>query len=195
VVIEEGITIGGKSVRDHLEALGHAQAHDHIYSLLDRKISEEDVLQLHRLFFSKIDSENAGQFRKSNVIITGTDFVPPDYQKIPNLMKRYISKFNKKTGTEHPLIQAADLHAEFESIHPFVDGNGRIGRLLLSLIIIKQGYCPVVIPPVRRVEYIQAMQKANKKDLGLLRKLICSVVYEELKSLKRILKKLGKEIE
>lgn len=190
VVIEEGITIGGKSLRDHLEAIGHAQAHDHIYLLLEKKISEEDVLHLHKLFFLKIDAENAGQYRKTNVIITGTDYLPPDHQKVPDLMKRHISNVNKKPGSQHPLIRAADLHAEFESIHPFVDGNGRIGRLLLSLLTIKHGYCPVVIPPIRRAEYIQAMKRANKKDLEPLRKLIGSVVYEELKSLKRILSKL-----
>jgi Fic family protein len=190
VVIEEGITIGGKPLRDHLEAIGHAQAYDHIYLLLEKKISEEDVLHLHKQFFSGIDAENAGQYRKTNVIITGTDYLPPDYHKVPALMKRHMANINKRPNNQHPLIRAADLHSEFESIHPFVDGNGRIGRLLLSLMTIRHGYCPVIIPPVRRAEYIQAIKRANKKDLEPLRKLIESVVYEEMRSLKRILAKL-----
>ena len=191
VVIEEGLTVGGKSVKEHLEAIGHAQAYDHIYSLLNKKISAEDILLLHKLFFFTIDPETAGQYRKANVIITGTDFLPPDYQKVPDLMKKHIAKFNQNSKKQHPLIRAADIHAEFETIHPFIDGNGRIGRLLLSLMTIRNGYCPVVIPPIRRAEYIQAMKRANKKDFEPLRKFIGSVVYEELKSLKRIVSKLG----
>ncbi|WP_333653114.1 Fic family protein [Dissulfurispira sp.] len=90
VIIEDEITIGGKSLREHYEAIGHAKAYDHIYSLLDKPISEEDVLFLHRLFFQQIDSENAGRYRQRNVIITGTDYLPPDYQKVPELMKNIL---------------------------------------------------------------------------------------------------------
>src|SRR3990167_6755176 len=73
VVIEDGITIGGKSLREHYEAVGHAKAYDHIYSLLDKPVSEKDILFLHKLFFEQIDAENAGRYRHKNVIITGTD--------------------------------------------------------------------------------------------------------------------------
>ncbi|MEK6582495.1 MAG: Fic family protein [Nitrospirota bacterium] len=192
VVIEDGITIGGKSLREHYEAIGHAKAYDHIYSMLDKPISEEDILFLHKLFFEKIDSGKAGSYRKKNVIITGTDYLPPDYQKVPELMRKYIENINKDVKDKHPLEQAIDLHAEFESIHPFTDGNGRIGRLLLSIFTIKNGYCPVIIPPIRRAEYITAMQKSNKGDLNGLRTLVMSVVYEEMKALKRLVESLSK---
>ncbi|MEK7196895.1 MAG: Fic family protein [Nitrospirota bacterium] len=192
VVIEDGITIGGKSLREHYEAIGHAKAYDHIYSMLDKPISEEDILFLHKLFFEKIDSGKAGSYRKKNVIITGTDYLPPDYQKVPELMRKYIENINKDVKDKHPLEQAIDLHAEFESIHPFTDGNGRIGRLLLSIFTIKNGYCPVIITPIRRAEYITAMQKSNKGDLNGLRTLVMSVVYEEMKALKRLVESLSK---
>ncbi len=190
VIIEDGITIGGKSLREHFEAIGHAKAYDHIYSLLDRPISEEDVLFLHKLFFQQIDPENAGRYRQKNVIITGTDYLPPDHQKVSELMKKHIENLNKNAKDEHILEWASDLHAEFEAIHPFTDGNGRIGRLLLSILTLKNGYCPVVIPPIRRAEYITALQKSNKGDLNTLRAFILSVIYEEMKSLKRLVESL-----
>ncbi len=192
VVIEDGLTIGGKSLREHYEAIGHAKAYDHIYPMLDKPVSEEDILFLHRLFFEQIDSENAGRYRKKNVIITGTDYLPPDYQRVPALMKKHIENLNRDVKDKRPLEHASDLHAEFESIHPFADGNGRIGRLLLSILAMKYGYCPVIIPPIRRAEYIAAMQRSNKGDLNNLRALVLSVVYEEMKSLKKVVENLRK---
>jgi Fic family protein len=187
VVIEDGLTIGGKSLREHLEATGLAQAYDHIYGLLKSRITENDILELHRLFFQKIDPETAGRFRIQNVIITGTDYLPPDFQQVPDLIQRHLSRYNNKKFREHHLLRAADLHAEFESIHPFIDGNGRIGRLLLSLYTLKGGYGPVIFSPVRRGEYLSALRKANQNDLTGLRRLVLEAVYEELKALKRIL--------
>lgn len=192
VIIEDGLTIGGKSLREHFEVVGHAKAYDHIYLLLNKNISEEDVFYLHRLFFQQIDMENAGRYRQQNVIITGTDFLPPDYNEIPDLMTRHIINLNRMPEEKHPLEWASDLHAEFESMHPFIDGNGRIGRLLLSILTIKYGYCPVIIPPIRRAEYIMAMQKSNKGELIKLRAFIFSVIHEEMKSLIRVVESLIK---
>jgi len=192
VIIEDGLTIGGKSLREHFEVTGHAKAYDHIYSLMDNPISEDDVLRLHRLFFQQIDSENAGKYRQKNVIITGTDYLPPDYRKVPVMMAKHIENINRVAKHEHPLERASDLHAEFESIHPFIDGNGRIGRLLLSVLTMRSGYCPVIIPPIRRAEYISAMHEANKGNLTPLRGLIISIIYEEMKSLKRLIETLVK---
>lgn len=190
VIIEDGITIGGKSLREHYEAIGHAKAYDHIYSLLDRPICEEDVLFLHKLFFQQIDADNAGRYRQKNVIITGTDYLPPDYQKVPELMKKHIENLNSDVKNKHILEWASELHAEFEAIHPFTDGNGRIGRLLLNILSMKNAYCPVIIPPIRRAEYITALQKTNKGDLETLAAFVLSVIYEEMKSLERLVQSL-----
>lgn len=138
----------------------------------------------------QIDPENAGRYRQRNVIITGTDYLPPDYQKVPELMKKHIENLNSEVKDKHPLEHSSDMHAEFEAIHPFIDGNGRVGRLLLSILGMKNGYCPVIIPPIRRVEYIAAMQKSNKGNLNALRAFILSVIYEEMKALKRLVESL-----
>ncbi|MCC6543850.1 MAG: Fic family protein [Nitrospirae bacterium] len=190
VVIEDGLTIGGKSIREHSEAIGHARAYDHIYSLLNKALSEKDVLYLHRLFFQQIEPGDAGKYRQRNVIITGNDFLPPDYREISGLMKRHVENLNRVQTDQHPLEWAGDLHSEFESIHPFIDGNGRVGRLLLSILTMKNGYCPVIIPPIRRAAYIAALQKANKGDLSMIRTFILSVVHEEMKSLNRLVTSL-----
>lgn len=192
VIIEDGLTIGGKSLREHFEVTGHAKAYDHIYSLLDRHISDKDILHLHSLFFQQIDTEYAGKYRQKNVIISGTDYLPPDYRKVPVLMAKHIENLNSGSGYEHPLERAIDLHAEFESVHPFIDGNGRIGRLLLNILTMRNGYCPVIIPPIRRAEYISAMREANKANLTPLRGLIISIIHEEMKSLKRLIETLVK---
>lgn len=191
VVIEDGLTIAGKSLREHFEAIGHAKAYDHVYSLLDKRISEEDILSLHKIFFRQIDPENAGKYRLENVIITGTDYLPPDYREVPRMMKSHIEKINEDEPDRHPIERAGDLHAEFEEIHPFIDGNGRIGRLLLSLMTMKKGYCPVIIPPVRRAEYISALRKANDGDMITMRNFIGSVIYEEMKALRRLIERLA----
>src|SRR3989338_9023457 len=190
VVIEDGITIGGKSLREHFEAIGHAKAYDHVYSLLDKPVSEKDILFLHKLCLEQRDAENAGRYRQKNVLITGTDYLPPDYHRRPELMKKHIENLNGNVKDKHVLAWASDIHAEFESIHTFIDGNGRIGRLLLSISTMKNGYCPVIIPPIRRAEYIDAMQRANKGNLNTLRAFVASIIYEEMKSLKRLVESL-----
>jgi Fic family protein len=162
VVIEDGLTIGGKTLREHLEAVGHAQAYDRIYELLRTKITSAHLLELHRMFFEQIDPKTAGRLRTQNVIITGTDYLPPDFHQVPDLIEKHLRRYHNKRFQEHLLLRAADLHAEFESIHPLVDGNG---RLLLSLYTLKAGYGLVIFSPVRRGEYISALRKANQNNM------------------------------
>lgn len=80
-----------------------------------------------------------------------------------------------------------EMTAEGRSI---TDGNGRIGRLLLSILSMKNGYCPIIIPPIKRAEYISALQKTNKGDMGTLTGFLLSVIYEEMKSLERLVQSL-----
>ncbi|MDA8272208.1 MAG: Fic family protein [Deltaproteobacteria bacterium] len=188
VVIEEGITIGGKSLREHIEAINSAKAYDFIYTLLNKEITESDILECHRLVLSKIDNETAGKYRKEPVFITGTEFAPPPYGKIPDLMEKFIKKLNDKPK-EHSVTKAAVLHAEFESIHPFTDGNGRTGRFITSLELIKDGYVPFIVYPVQRVNYINSLKTyQNKGDSSEIRKFMVENVYETTKSLHRFLR-------
>src|SRR3989339_1235860 len=129
IVIEEGITIGGKPLKDHYEAVGHSEAYDLLYKLSQGKeITEEAILHLHKLFYHRIDEDNAGAYRKVNVIITGTDFTPPHHSKVPELMKKLVKGIPAMRKKYHPVEFAALLHNEFVEIHPFIDGNGRAAR-------------------------------------------------------------------
>jgi Fic family protein len=192
VVIEDGITIGGKTIREHLEVIGHAEAYQEIYGIVKKsKIEEQDILLLHRLIMFRIDPEQAGKYRDKNIFITGTDYIPPDNRKVPELMASHVKKLNKQPPAgQHPVEWISRLHADFESIHPFKDGNGRVGRLVLNILSLKHGYCPVVIPPIRRAEYITAMRNANKGDYSHIQNLIINTVYEEMKVMVRMAKRI-----
>jgi len=188
VVIEDGITVGGKTVREHLEAINSANAYDFIYTLLNSDIiTEDNILKIHKLVLSGIDNEHAGRYRQEAVFISGTEYMPPAYKDIPGLMRGLTEKLNKR-GNEHPIIKAADIHAEFESIHPFIDGNGRTGRFILSLELIKNGYPPFLIYPVKRLDYINSLRAYDSKnDITEIRKFVSENIYETIKALKRFL--------
>ncbi|HNX25639.1 MAG TPA: Fic family protein, partial [Spirochaetota bacterium] len=125
VVLEDGLTIGGKPIRDHLEAQGHAEAFDHMLGLVNKSdITVEDILMLHCLFYRKIDDDDAGVYRKSQVFISGSRYPLPIPDKVPQLMKEMIQKIASYRDKEHPVIAAAKAHLDFVFIHPFIDGNG-----------------------------------------------------------------------
>ncbi len=160
IVIEDGITIGGRSVRDHLEAIGHADAYDYLLELAQKQtILEEDILELHRLFYLRIDPADAGKYRQKQVYLTGSDFTPPTPAKVPGLMQKLFRKVEKMRRERHPVAFAAWLHLELVTVHPFIDGNGRTSRLAMNLALLQSGYPVVSIPPIRRNDYIRALQR------------------------------------
>ena len=166
VLLEDGITVGGKPIRDCYEATGHAKAYDYMVTLArsnDFQLSEDVILRLHQLFYSGIDEDWAGRDRDGEVFITGTEYIPPAAEDVPGLMKAFVSDLNEKRGKLHPVRLAAYAHRRLVDIHPFQDGNGRTARLLMNLILINAGYCVVSIPPVLRHDYITALQQAQRE--------------------------------
>lgn len=162
IVIEDGITIGGKPLRDHLEAVGHAEAYDHLLALArSRTIREEDICELHRLFYFRIDQPQAGAYRQQQVYLSGSEFVPPPPNRVPGLMKKLFRKLEKERPSRHPVSLAAWLHFELATIHPFIDGNGRTARLAMNLALIQDGFPIVIVPPIRRNDYIFSLQREN----------------------------------
>jgi Fic family protein len=172
VVIEDGITIGGKPIRDHLEALGHADAYNYLWQLSKNSgFSEKDINKLHQLFFQRIDQKNAGKYRKIQVFISGSEFIPPKTAEVPKLMKLFVSELSTNPGI-HPVEWASKVHLRFVQIHPYIDGNGRIARLLLNLCLLQNGFPVTIIPPILRLEYISSLEKAHKNPLAF-----CEFVY------------------
>lgn len=166
VLLEDGITVGGKPMRDCWEAAGHAKAYDFMLSLARSEapvLREENLRRLHYLFYCGIDPDSAGQYRKEQVFITGTEYLPPTPEEVPGLMEEFIRELERRKDTMHPVAFAAFAHRRLVDIHPFRDGNGRTARLLMNLILVREGYCIVTIPPVLRMEYISALQQAQRR--------------------------------
>lgn len=186
VVIEDGLTIAGKPLRDHYEATGHSDAFDHMYALATGKtITEEDIKKLHALFYHRIKEEDAGVYRKVQAIITGSQYPLPTPDALPGMMQKFIKDLPRLKKDTHPVVYAAKLHKEFVFIHPFVDGNGRVARLLMNVALMQAGYIITIIPPLKRSEYISALEKAHKNDADFI-KLIASCVYETQNDLLRM---------
>lgn len=161
-VVLEGITIGGKSIKEHLEAINHERAIIYLEDLVkdNKPITEWNIKSIHQLILKGIDDENAGRYRRENATIKGAVHIPPDYTKIPELMEKLI--LNYETWNKyHPIIQAALLHGELVKIHPFVDGNGRTSRLIMNLDLMNHGYNPVIVKKENRLEYYEALDKAH----------------------------------
>jgi len=182
-VVLEGITIGGKSVKEHLEAINHKEAILYLEELINKNkpLTEIDIKNIHQLILKDIDNENAGRYRIENVIISGAVHIPPNHIIVPEQMERLMIRFNKWTKKYHPLVVSTLLHGEFVKIHPFVDGNGRTARLLMNLIAIKNGYPPVVIKKEQRMEYYDALDTAHTTgNYTAFVKMICELAEKAL---------------
>jgi Fic family protein len=165
VVIEDGLTIEGKPLRDVYEAVGHAKAYDYIYQLATHKTLEEtDILALHKLFYNQIDNEQAGRYRTVSVFISGSSYAVTPPQKIAAEMKKFVAWFNKNESKLHPVEFAALTHKKFVFIHPFIDGNGRLSRLLMNLALLRNEYSIALIPSILRHEYIAVLELAHTDD-------------------------------
>lgn len=161
-VVLEGITIGGKSVKEHLEAINHENAIEYLDGLTKDKseISEWNIKGLHQLILKGIDDDNAGRYRNHNVIISGAKHRPPEYIKVPELMEKLMMNYDE-WDKYHPIIRAALLHGELVKIHPFIDGNGRTSRLIMNMDLMRSGYVPVIIKKDNRLKYYEALDKAH----------------------------------
>lgn len=165
VVIEDGLTIEGKPLRDIYEAVGHAKAYDYLYELSHNEpINEEIIRNIHKLFYHNIDPDRAGQYRKVPVFISGSRYSVAPVSEISKRMKQLIQWYNNNENKLHPVILAAELHKRFVFIHPFIDGNGRMARLLMNLALIRNDYNIAIIPAVTRTEYITALELSHKDD-------------------------------
>lgn len=162
VVIEDGLTIEGKPLRDVYEAVGHARAYDFLQQMaVNKPLAEEDILVLHRLFYQQIDVEHAGCYRTMPVFISGSRHAVTSHAEIPLEMKRLVTWFNRSESKLHPVELAALLHEKFVFIHPFVDGNGRVARLLMNFALLRNEYTIALIPAMLRHEYIAALELAH----------------------------------
>jgi Fic family protein len=194
ILLEDGITVGGKPVKDYFEAAGHAKAYDYMLEMArsaNNEITEEIVKKLHLLFYSGIDSGYAGRYRDIQIYISGTEYLPPAPKDVQKLMSSFVNNMNKLKSKLHPIEFAAILHKEFVDIHPFKDGNGRTARLLMNLILFESGYGIVSIPPILRNEYVQTLiiaQRESNKNINPFIEFIAECVIETQRDYCRLLR-------
>lgn len=184
-VVLEGITIGGKSLREHFEVINHNEAIEYVENIIKEKqeLSEYIIKSIHNLILKNIDNENAGIYRKENVIISGANHKPIDYIFIPEEMERFIEWY-KNENNLHPVLKAAKVHIDVVGIHPFIDGNGRLCRLLMNLELLKNGYEAITIENSRKVEYYEYLDHAHcTADYNPFYKLIAEYELRRLESL------------
>ncbi len=193
LIVNKGITIGGKSLNEHLEALNHSEAIDFILSLVKGKdaLIEYNLLQIHAIVLKRIDKENAGRYRGLNVRISGSKHSPPEPYLIRPQMEDLFCYYETMKSELHPLILAADMHYKLVTIHPFIDGNGRTSRLLMNLIAYQNGYPMVNISGSQesRMGYYNALEITREPNHHeAFREFI---IKEAIKSLKDWLKWVG----
>ena len=159
----EGITVGGKSLREHFEAINHKEAIEFVESLVaaDDRLSEYSIKSLHALILKQIDDENAGSYRNVNVLISGASHRPPSHIEVASKMEAFINWYKTDAQTLHAVERACRVHVDFVGIHPFSDGNGRTSRLLMNFELMKSGFPPVVLKVENRLSYYEALDKAH----------------------------------
>lgn len=162
LIIDKGITVEGKSITEHQEAINHAHAFEYIQNLVnnkDKKITEQDILTIHSIILKNIDNENAGRYRSVPVRIAGSRAVMPNPLRVPKFVGEFFLWLSKPVNN---IIRTAfDAHFKFVSIHPFTDGNGRCARLLMNLILMQNGYPPSIIQKENRKKYISVIEKGQ----------------------------------
>jgi Fic family protein len=162
-LIEHGITVGGKSLRDHLEAVDHYDAVLFVRELASSatSIGEATIRELHRRIVFRSQPEIAGIYSTLPRRIAGSAVVFPNPVKIPQLM----AEFGAWLGRAEPAPATSfDAHFRLSAIHPFSDGNGRTSRLLMNLLLLRGGYPPVVVRPEDRKTYLDTLEHASLRD-------------------------------
>lgn len=170
LVVNEGLTVSGKSMREHLEAINHKEAIAYVKDLATKNfvLNERELLAIHNLILRGISPKDAGVYRTVQVMIKGAAHVPPSALEVQQEMKQYFEWYELNRHTLHPLVLAADMHEKLVTIHPFIDGNGRTARLIMNLILLQHGY---VIANIKgdyesRMKYYESLEKVQTKTDG-----------------------------
>ncbi|MFV8373070.1 Fic family protein [Flavobacterium sp. LB2P74] len=193
LVINEGLTISGKSMREHLEVINHQEAIAYIKDLMQRNssINEREILSIHNLILRGIHPEDAGRYRKVQAMIQGSSHLPPQSFLVAKEMEDFFIWYESNKSILHPIVLAAEMHERLVTIHPFIDGNGRTSRLVMNLVLLQHGY---IIANIKgdydsRMQYYQALETAqtknNKEDFLLF------IAQMEKESLERYLNIIG----
>lgn len=165
LIINEGLTVSGKSLREHLEAINHRDAIEYVKELMERNsmLNEREVLSIHNLILRGIYPSDAGRYRNVEVMIKGSAHVPPPFLTLKGRMEEYFDWYISNRKQLHPVVLAAEMHEKLVTIHPFIDGNGRTARLVMNLVLLQHGF---VIANIKgdaqsRLNYYEALESVQ----------------------------------
>lgn len=163
VLLEDGTTVGGKTLREHLEVINVRSAWQALEAMVrdQAPLTEPALCELHRLLTQGILGDEAGSYRRVPVYIRGSLHVPPNWIKVPDRMQGFVDRFSERSPTEHPIRWAALAHIELAGIHPFVDGNGRVSRLVVNWLLMREGWPPALYTMAERRHYLDALEEAQ----------------------------------
>lgn len=204
-LLDQGRAVGAKSLKEYNEVQGYADAARWVYGQAlepgdwhdGRLLTMSEVRQVHRLAMTAVwdvaphpgatEREGPGSFREHDIHPFAGGMTPPSWPLISARMLQWVQDV---CATAEQVGRAkidrwlpeelARLHNEFERVHPFIDGNGRTGRLVVNLVLVRLGYPPVVIFKRQRGAYLAAMQRADDGDYGALGELIARAMYDNL---------------
>ena len=159
VVLEDGVAIGGKELREIYEVINHKKAYRYVKKCIAEKksLNENIVKDLHAILTENIIV--GGIYQNEEVRISGAGFTPPAGNEMYMQIKNFYEDLKIKEKELNPIELAAWTHAEFVRIHPYVDGNGRTGRLIMNYQLLKSGYLPVSIAKENRLDYYNALEQ------------------------------------
>ena len=187
LILQEGLTISEKPIKEHLEAVGHKDAFEYVITLADTftDLTERVIKGIHSLVLMN-DASSKGVYRRVPVTVMGAVNTPPQPYLVPVKMEELMRDYESIKRERHIIEAVAEFHLRFESIHPFIDGNGRTARLVMNLALLQAGYPIAVIPPMLRGDYIYLISLANKGDCEQFFNFISSVEYESAREYLRM---------
>lgn len=195
LAIEEGLTVGGKPLKHFLEAVNHEKAIEFVEGLgADRKINEELILELNELIL-KGTTEYAGRYRGTRVTIAGAGFQPPDPDDLLGEMRKFVEWVGNGLANPNtePVEFAAMVHYKLVRIHPFVDGNGRVSRLLMNLVLLRNGFPPAMLLYADRKKYYGVLRGADKDNFTPFLNFVARSVEQSLNRYLNVMEKPSAE--
>jgi fido (protein-threonine AMPylation protein) len=182
-LIARGTTIGALTLREHLEAVNLNRALDRAerLALADAPLTEHGIRELHALLFASIDDENAGLYRRIDTRLVGRDYLPPESVLVPALLREF-TEWLEETSAD-PVARATAAQAKILSISPFLDGNGRVGRLLSNLILCAADYPPAIVRLEDSTRYFDGLRQSDAGDMTILLGLMIERVESSLDEL------------